>query len=72
MSWEEMARLKLAMIPVFHDMAVKKKWGNMPLPVLVDALTQKTNGALLRSDEPAPTIEGYKVTETDAYFEVEL
>lgn len=40
-----------AMIPVDHDMAVKKRWGRMPLPELTDALTRHTRGRLLRVDD---------------------
>ncbi|MEA2641708.1 MAG: hypothetical protein QOF51_3102 [Chloroflexota bacterium] len=69
---ELMDGLRLAMIPVFHDMAVKKHWGNMPLPGLVDALSEKVQGAVLRSDEDAPLIPGVKVTANPLYFEVEL
>lgn len=41
----------MAMIPVDHDMAVKKRWGQMPLPDLVDRLKEKTHGRLLRVDD---------------------
>ena len=45
----------IAMIPVDHDMAVKKRWGKMPLPELVARLQQKTKGRVLRIDDPAAT-----------------
>ena len=32
---EQMSGLKVAMIPVDHEMAVKKRWVHMPLPELV-------------------------------------
>ena len=67
-----MDSLRLALIPVFHNMAVKKHWGNMPLPALVGALTDKTRGAVLQSDQEAPEIPGVKVTASERYFEVEL
>jgi beta-lactamase superfamily II metal-dependent hydrolase len=41
----------IAMIPVDHDMAVKKHWGKMPLPELVNRLVQKTSGRVLRVDD---------------------
>jgi hypothetical protein len=68
---ESMANLRIAAIPVNHDMAVKKHWGNMPLPQLVAALTTRTNGRVLRIDEhlTAP-IPG--VVETDLYFDIAL
>jgi beta-lactamase superfamily II metal-dependent hydrolase len=68
---ELMTNLKIAAIPVNHDMAVKKRWGNMPLPALVDALVSKTGGKVLRIDQPLATpIQGVK--ETDLYFEIAL
>ena len=66
---ESMANLRIAAIPVNHDMAVRKRWDSMPLPQLVAALTAKTNGKVLRIDEhlTAP-IPG--VLETDLYFDI--
>lgn len=69
---ELMDGLQLAMIPVDQGMAQKKKWGRMPLPALVEALTEKTHGALLRSDRDAPANLSQRLTATDLYFEVEL
>lgn len=45
----------VAMIPVDHDMALKKRWGLMPLPDLVDRIKQKTGGRVLRIDDPVKT-----------------
>jgi len=68
---ESMANLRIAAIPVNHEMAVRKRWGNMPLPELVAALTAKTKGKVLRIDEHlAPPIPG--VVETDLYFDIML
>jgi len=50
---EEMTSLRVAMIPVNHDMAVKKRWGKMPLDELVDVLKQQAKGVVLRVDDPA-------------------
>jgi hypothetical protein len=44
-----------AMIPVDHAMAVKKRWGRMPLPELVDRLGEKTEGRILRVDDKIQT-----------------
>lgn len=44
----------MAFIPVDHAMAVKKRWGRMPLPELVDALNERTHGRVVRIDEDAP------------------
>ena len=69
---EMMEKLRIAAIPVDHAIAVKKGWGQMPLPALVDALTEKTCGALLRSDAPAPPNVAQSVVSTDRYFEISL
>jgi hypothetical protein len=68
---ESMTNLRIAAIPVNHEMAIKKRWGNMPLPQIVDALNKKTGGKVIRIDESlrAP-IEG--VTETPLYFDISL
>jgi hypothetical protein len=42
----------VAFIPVDHQMAVKKHWGQMPLPGLITALKEKAQ-VLVRVDEPA-------------------
>lgn len=68
---EMMDKLQVAMIPVDHAMAVKKRWGNMPLPELVQALNKKAHGAVFRTDEAAPNVK-QKVTSTDLYFEIAL
>jgi hypothetical protein len=45
----------VAMIPVDHDMAIKKHWGKMPLEELVTRLKVKTKGRVLRIDDPITT-----------------
>ena len=65
---EQMERLQTAAIPVNHDMAIKKRWSQMPLPALVDALTEKTNGRMLRSDVDPQPMAG--VQSTRLYFEI--
>ena len=68
---ESMSNLRIAAIPVNHEMAVKKHWGNMPLPQLVAALTAKTGGKVLRIDENlAAPIPG--VVATNLYFDIML
>lgn len=42
-----------ALIPVDHDMAVKKHWDGMPLPQLIDALKER-NCIVVRMDDPEP------------------
>src|SRR5258708_2985464 len=68
---ELMTNLRIAAIPVNHEMAVKKRWGNMPLPELVTALVSKTGGKVLRIDQDlAAPIQG--VVQTDLYFDIAL
>ena len=45
----------VVMIPVDHDMAVKKSWGRMPLPDLVERLNVKAKRRVLRIDDPVQT-----------------
>jgi len=51
-----------AMIPVDHAMALKKRWGKMPLPELVERLNAKTSGRVLRIDDTAVTLAQLKKT----------
>lgn len=68
---ELMSNLRIAAIPVNHEMALRKRWGNMPLPDLVAALVAKTGGKVLRIDESlAAPIQG--VVETGLYFDIAL
>jgi hypothetical protein len=39
-----------AFVPVDHAVAQQARYGEMPLPAIMDALTTKTKGALFRSD----------------------
>jgi hypothetical protein len=66
---EQMKKLRVAMIPVDHAMAVKKRWGKMPLDELVAALKQRAKGAVLRTDEPMPATHE-KIVENPLFFEV--
>jgi hypothetical protein len=67
-----MAHLQVAMIPVFKEMAEQKKWGHMPLPLLVEALTEQASVGVLQSDQEAPEETRGMVSETELYFEVSL
>jgi hypothetical protein len=69
---EMMSGLKLAMIPVNHEMALKKRWGNMPLPELTDRLNQITSGRLLRMDADVPQALTGRVSATDLFYETAL
>jgi hypothetical protein len=68
---ESMNNLHIAAIPVDHAMAIKKRWGNMPSPQIVDALKQKTSGKVIRIDQSlSAPIQG--VVETPLYFDISL
>ena len=56
-------------IPVDHEMAVKKRWGKMPLDELIKALADKAKGGVLRVDEPKPP-SMQNVVEDKLFFEV--
>ena len=49
---EQMERLRVAMIPVNHEMAKVKRW-NMPFPPLLKRLTEKCRSRVIRQDDPA-------------------
>ena len=68
-----MSGLRVALIPVDHSMAVKKRWGDIPLNTLVAALEQTTGAAgyVLRSDaQPSAQASARGARSTDLYFEV--
>jgi hypothetical protein len=59
---ERMTNLGVAFIPVDHEMAVKKRWGKMPLEGLVAALKQHCGDRVIRVDEkPVAGLEGIAV-----------
>ena len=79
---QRMQKMKYAFIPVDHDMAVKKHWGNMPLQNLLDhiqEITSRNGGFTLRTDKDAanlpPNIKlkprGPNATDL-SYFEIDL
>jgi hypothetical protein len=68
---ELMTNLEIAAIPVDHAMAVKKRWGKMPLEELEAALKDKTGGKVVRIDQdPDSTIPGVEVN--PLYFDIAL
>jgi hypothetical protein len=60
---EMMTNLKVAFIPVDHDMAVKKRWGNMPLTDIENRLNEMTQGCVLRVDRPIPPTLAGRIVE---------
>jgi hypothetical protein len=69
---EEMKSLKLAFVPVDHEMAVKKRWNKMPLNELMDKLNEMTNQCVVRIDEEAPANLRKSVTSEKLFHEVVL
>jgi hypothetical protein len=69
---EMMTKLRIAVIPVDQQVAIKMRWGAMPLESLIAALskqTERNNGQTLRTDiPPKRTING--VAATDLYYEM--
>ena len=66
---EEMTQLRVAMIPVDHDMALKKRWGAMPFDALMKRLSQVAKDAVLRIDQPLPPGTQADIKEDPLYFE---
>lgn len=67
---EMMDSLQTALVPVDHDMAVKKHWDKIPLPTLMDALMAKAKGAVVRADQPGPACLAQQLVEDKLYFEL--
>ncbi|HEY1545347.1 MAG TPA: MBL fold metallo-hydrolase [Xanthobacteraceae bacterium] len=65
---EMMSALKTAIIPVDHAVALKMRWGAMPLDALVTALDGRTSHRSLRTDVTPAATDGVEVT--DLYYEV--
>ena len=72
---ELMKNLKIALIPVDRAMALKKRWGNMPLDAIEQALNAMTKGCVLRIDRDIPPSLSDAVTQDASkrlYYEVTL
>jgi hypothetical protein len=65
-----MDNLLVAMIPVDHEMAIKKRWGRMPLDDLVKVLQTKTAGAVIQSDKAAPSVVNIDLNVDPLFYEV--
>lgn len=66
------ASLQTALIPVDHDMAVRKGWGNMPLTELLAAPNLKTKNRVIRTVDTLPPALAKAAIETLLYFELTL
>ena len=70
---EQMVNLQVAFVPVDHAMAVKKRWGNMPLPELLTDLNVRTGNRVLRIDTDPPKELAVKLSDPNPlYYELEL
>jgi hypothetical protein len=67
---ELMESLQTAMIPVNHDIAVKKRWNKMPLEELLAALEAKIPGRVLRSDQKHAVDVPGQIATSDLHFEL--
>lgn len=65
-----MQSLRYALVPVDHDIAVKKRWSRMPLPDIVEALAERTGGRVYRSDTADPAGAPAEVTVEPLYIEI--
>jgi hypothetical protein len=69
---ELMERLQYAMISVNEQMAHAKHWGQMPFPVLLDALSKRTLNRSVRADQDLPPAAQSQVAKGDGYYELTL
>lgn len=72
---KRMERLQAAIIPVNHEMAVKKGWNNLPFAAIEQALDEGTSGRgwVLRTDQMIPdAVDKTRVRSTDLYIEVDV
>lgn len=70
-----MKKLKYAIIPVDHAMALTKRWGNIPLSSLATALEAQVapDGFVVRTDQAAPANAQPKTLTTEQlYYQVNL
>jgi hypothetical protein len=70
-----MKKLAIAVVPVDHEMALKRKWGDLPFKTLMDALEEatKTRGYTLRTDQPPSPISLSRGLRSDPlYFEIDF
>lgn len=64
---EQMANLKIACIPIDHDMAAKKRWGSMPLVVHEARLNEMKQGGILLMDQTIPSVLSGRVHGNELY-----
>ncbi len=70
---ELMNNLELALVPTDDEMAKKVKWGTLPWPPLLTALSDKAKKGVVRSDRENGARSGdLKVVKDDLFYEVIL
>lgn len=69
---EEMKSLKLAFVPVDHEMAIKKRWNQMPLNELMKRLNEITDERVVRIDADIPAKLSKIMTPDKLFHEVSL
>ena len=68
-----MSALEIALIPVDHEMALKKGWGKMPMEELEQRLNVITKNSVLRIDKEVPPSLTGRVEQDESkalYYEV--
>jgi hypothetical protein len=69
---EQMKSLKMAFVPVDHEMAVKKRWHKMPLDDLMTRLNELTEERVVRIDSDIPEKLKDSMVPDDLFHEVVL
>jgi beta-lactamase superfamily II metal-dependent hydrolase len=69
---ELMRNIQFAMISVDEQMALKKNWGQMPFPKLMEALNKHTAQRAIRSDKDVPEAAKAKVRSAPDYYELTI
>ncbi len=69
---EQMKSLQLAFVPVDREMAVKKRWNQMPLNDLMERLNEITDERVVRIDSDIPAKLSKRMTPDKLFHEVVL
>jgi hypothetical protein len=69
---EQMTSLECAFVPVDHEMAVKKRWNQMPLNDLMERLNEITDERVVRIDEDIPAKLSKQMTPDKLFHEIVL
>ena len=69
---EQMTKLECAFVPVDHEMAVKKRWNQMPLNELMERLNEITDERVVRIDEDIPAKLTTKMGTDKLFHEIVL